>query len=186
MKEGATLKNPDYAELGAKLNRGTPTGYRPVVSEVILRAEIVGSDQRHLWAQIDSNGDLVIAGQDWKAGDEALMAIQDYGSMLDMFEQVSKRYGVVLNKVSIPNLPASDEEIVSLYADRPCLKYGKDQYTYTQTNQRINQVAHAGHALGLKAGDVVTTGAMCQPFDLSETGHQVIARFLGQTLSFTL
>lgn len=59
--------------------------------------------------------DLVIAGQDWKAGDEALMAIQDYGSMLDMFEQVSKRYGVLLNKVSIPNLPASDEEIVSLY-----------------------------------------------------------------------
>ena len=59
--------------------------------------------------------DLVIAGQDWKAGDEALMAIQDYGSMLDMFEQVSKRYGVVLNKVSIPNLPASDQEIVSLY-----------------------------------------------------------------------
>lgn len=59
--------------------------------------------------------DLVIAGQDWKASDEALMAIQDYGSMLDMFEQVSKRYGVVLNKVSIPNLPDSDEEIVSLY-----------------------------------------------------------------------
>ena len=59
--------------------------------------------------------DLIIAGQDWKAGDEALMAIQDYGSMLDMFEQVSKRYGVVLHKVSIPNLPASDEEIVSLY-----------------------------------------------------------------------
>ena len=59
--------------------------------------------------------DLIIAGQDWKAGDEALMAIQDYGSMLDMFEQVSKRYGVVLNKVSIPNLPGSDEEIVSLY-----------------------------------------------------------------------
>ncbi|MEY3576460.1 MAG: hypothetical protein RL394_42 [Bacteroidota bacterium] len=59
--------------------------------------------------------DLIIAGQDWKAGDEALMAIQDYGAMLDMFEQVSKRYGVLLNKVSIPNLPVSDEEIVSLY-----------------------------------------------------------------------
>lgn len=38
----------------------------------------------------------------------------------------------------------------------------------------------------LKAGDVVTTGAMCQPFDLHETGHQVSARFLGQTLTFTL
>ena len=66
--------------------------------------------------------DLVIAGQDWKAGDEALMAIQDYGSMLDMFEQVSKRYGVVLNKVSIPNLPDSDEEIVSLYEKAITLK----------------------------------------------------------------
>jgi hypothetical protein len=33
---------------------------------------------------------------------------------------------------------------------------------------------------------MVTTGAMCQPFDLNGTGHQVSARFLGQTLSFTL
>jgi hypothetical protein len=58
------LKNPDYAELGAKLNRGTPNGYVQVVGKVTLRAEIVGLDQRHLWAQVDSNGDLVIAGQD--------------------------------------------------------------------------------------------------------------------------
>lgn len=58
------LENPDYAELGARPNRGSPTGYRPVVSKVTLRAEIEGSDQRHLWAQIESNGDLVIAGQD--------------------------------------------------------------------------------------------------------------------------
>ena len=59
--------------------------------------------------------DLVIAGQEWKPGDEAVMAIQDYGAMLDMFEQVSKRYGVVLKKISVPNHPKSDEEIVSLY-----------------------------------------------------------------------
>lgn len=59
--------------------------------------------------------DLVISGQEWKAGDEAVMAIQDYGAMLDMFEQVSKRYGVVLKKISVPNHPSSDEEIVSLY-----------------------------------------------------------------------
>jgi selenocysteine lyase/cysteine desulfurase len=59
--------------------------------------------------------DLVIAGQEWKPGDEAVMAIQDYGAMLDMFEQVAKRYGVVLKKVSVPNHPTSDEEIVSLY-----------------------------------------------------------------------
>lgn len=59
--------------------------------------------------------DLVIAGQDWKPGDEAVMAIQDYGAMLDMFEQVSRRHGVVLKKISVPNHPTSDDEIVSLY-----------------------------------------------------------------------
>jgi selenocysteine lyase/cysteine desulfurase len=29
--------------------------------------------------------DMIIGGQDWKAGDEAVMAVQDYGAMLDMF-----------------------------------------------------------------------------------------------------
>ena len=61
--------------------------------------------------------DMIIGGQDWKPGDEAVMALQDYGAMLDMFEQVSKRYGVVLKKVSLPNQPSSDDEIVKLYSD---------------------------------------------------------------------
>lgn len=61
--------------------------------------------------------DMIIAGQDWKPGDEAVMAIQDYGAMLDMFEQVSNRYGVILKKVSVPNVPSSDDEIVKIYAD---------------------------------------------------------------------
>ncbi|MDL5047091.1 aminotransferase class V-fold PLP-dependent enzyme [Oscillatoria amoena NRMC-F 0135] len=42
--------------------------------------------------------DMIIGGQDWKSGDEAVMAEQDYGSMLSMFKQVEKRYGVVLKK----------------------------------------------------------------------------------------
>jgi len=59
--------------------------------------------------------DLVIGGQNWEAGDEAIMAYQDYGAMLDMFEQVKNRYGVVNIMVSIPNHPKNDEEIVDLY-----------------------------------------------------------------------
>lgn len=60
--------------------------------------------------------DMIIGGFDWKPGDEAVMAEQDYGSMLEMFKQVSKRYGVVNRIVSIPNIPADDDEIVNLYA----------------------------------------------------------------------
>jgi len=80
-------------------------------------AELAGcrSDELIITRNATEALDIVIAGQDWKAGDEAVMAIQDYGSMLEMFQQVANRYGVVLKKVSVPNHPKSDEEIVSLY-----------------------------------------------------------------------
>ena len=60
--------------------------------------------------------DMIIGGLNWKEGDEAIMAEQDYGAMLDMFKHVAKRYGVVNKIVSVPNLPHSDDEIVNLYA----------------------------------------------------------------------
>ena len=59
--------------------------------------------------------DSVILGMDWKAGDEAVMAMQDYGAMLDMFKQQARRYGIVNKIISLPNHPQSDEEIVDLY-----------------------------------------------------------------------
>ena len=60
--------------------------------------------------------DMIINGMHWKHGDEAIMAEQDYGAMLDMFKQVSKRFGTVNKIVSIPQDPKSDDEIVELYA----------------------------------------------------------------------
>ena len=59
--------------------------------------------------------DTVIASFDWKAGDEAVMAEQDYGAMLDMFKFQARRFGIVNRIVSLPLHPASDEEIVRLY-----------------------------------------------------------------------
>ncbi len=59
--------------------------------------------------------DTVIAGFDWHAGDEAVMAAQDYGAMLDMFRLQARRYGMVNRVISLPMDPRSDEEIVQLY-----------------------------------------------------------------------
>jgi selenocysteine lyase/cysteine desulfurase len=59
--------------------------------------------------------DTVIAGFDWKPGDEAVMAEQDYGSMLDMFKLQARRHGIVNRVVSVPMHPKSDDEIVALY-----------------------------------------------------------------------
>ncbi|MEO5760975.1 MAG: aminotransferase class V-fold PLP-dependent enzyme, partial [Vicinamibacteria bacterium] len=60
--------------------------------------------------------DTVIAGFDWKPGDEAVMAEQDYGAMLDMFDLQARRYGTVNRRVSLPLDPKSDDEVVQLYA----------------------------------------------------------------------
>ncbi len=60
--------------------------------------------------------DMIIGGIHWEPGDEAVMAEQDYGAMLNMFKLQAKRYGVVNKVISVPNHPKSDEEIVDLYA----------------------------------------------------------------------
>jgi selenocysteine lyase/cysteine desulfurase len=59
--------------------------------------------------------DTVINGFDWKAGDEAVMAEQDYGSMLDMFKLQARRHGIVNRIVSMPMHPKTDDEIVDVY-----------------------------------------------------------------------
>jgi selenocysteine lyase/cysteine desulfurase len=61
--------------------------------------------------------DTVIAGYDWKTGDEAVMSYQDYGAMLDMFKLQARRYGMVNRVVSLPLDPRSDDEIVQVYAN---------------------------------------------------------------------
>ena len=61
--------------------------------------------------------DTVISGYDWKPGDEAVMAAQDYGAMLDMFKLQARRRGMVNRIVSLPLDPQSDDEIVQLYAN---------------------------------------------------------------------
>jgi len=61
--------------------------------------------------------DMVIGGIHWNEGDEAVMAEQDYGAMLNHFKLMSRRYGIVNKLVSVPNHPTSDEEIVALYAN---------------------------------------------------------------------
>lgn len=59
--------------------------------------------------------DTIISAFDWKPGDEAVAAHQDYPSMLHHFELMEKRYGMKTKRVDIPQQPQNDEEIVSLY-----------------------------------------------------------------------
>jgi len=81
-------------------------------------AEIVGcsADEVAITRNTTESLDLIIGGMNWNEGDEAVMAEQDYGAMLNHFRFVARRFGVVNRMVSIPNHPKDDEEIVDLYA----------------------------------------------------------------------
>lgn len=106
--------------------------------------------------------DLVIMGMDWKAGDEAVYAEQDYGAMQVMFEQVADRYGVVNKVISVPNHPESDEEIVSLYdkAITPKTKLLMVCHMINITGHilPIQKICRMAHSKGVK---VMVDGAHC-------------------------
>ncbi|RIV34669.1 aminotransferase class V-fold PLP-dependent enzyme [Flagellimonas lutimaris] len=80
-------------------------------------AELVNCSEKELVITRNTTEslDMIIGGYPWKKGDEAVFAVQDYGAMQVHFHQMEDRYGIVCKKVSLPNRPESDEEIVSLY-----------------------------------------------------------------------
>jgi len=88
-------------------------------SMVTKLANIAGcsTDELILTRNTTESLDMIIGGFPWQAGDEAIMAEQDYGSMLEMFKQSAKRFGIVNKVLSIPNHPQSDDEIVQMYAN---------------------------------------------------------------------
>lgn len=58
---------------------------------------------------------ILIMGFPWKKGDEVVIGNQDYGSMVEAFRQVEKRYGVKVREAAVPLRPTNDEEIIRAY-----------------------------------------------------------------------
>ena len=104
--------------------------------------------------------DTVISGYDWKAGDEAVMAAQDYGAMLDMFKLQARRHGIVNRVVSLPRDPQSDDELVQLYANAitPKTRLVMVGHMVNITGQvlPVRAISEMAHARGV---DVMCDGA---------------------------
>lgn len=58
---------------------------------------------------------IIIQGYPWQQGDEAVISNQDYGSMVEAFEQASERYGFKIRVVDLPLYPTSDDDVVESY-----------------------------------------------------------------------
>ena len=106
--------------------------------------------------------DLIISGFPWKSGDEAIYAYQDYGVMQDMFEQIGKRHGVVLKKVSVPNHPKNDMELISLYESQITSKTRLIMISHmvniTGQILPVKKICDMAHSYGV---EVLVDGAHC-------------------------
>ena len=104
--------------------------------------------------------DMIIAGYPWKEGDEAIMAEQDYGAMLQMFRQAERRHGIVRKVISIPNHPSSDEEVVEVYANaitsRTRLLMVSHMINITGQILPVRKICDMAHARGV---EVMVDGA---------------------------
>jgi selenocysteine lyase/cysteine desulfurase len=82
------------------------------------RAELAGCPVEELIVTRNTTEslDTIISGFDWKPGDEAVMANQDYGAMLDMFRLQARRCGLRNIMVDVPMDPKSDDEVIQVYA----------------------------------------------------------------------
>ena len=127
-------------------------------------AQVVGckTEEVILTRNATESLDTIIAAYDWRPGDEAVMAIQDYGSMLDMFRLQARRYGLVNKKVDVPLHPKDDEEIVSLYekAITPNTRLLMVSHMINITGQilPIQKICAMAHTHGV---DVLVDGAHC-------------------------
>ncbi len=106
--------------------------------------------------------DMIISGFPWQSGDEAIFAQQDYGSMIDQFGMVSRRHGVVNRIISVPNNPASDEQIVALYEEqinsRTKLIMVCHMINITGQILPIRKICDMAHSYGV---EVLVDGAHC-------------------------
>lgn len=134
--------------------------------------------------------DTVVNGIHWNAGDEAVMAQQDYGSIVNQFKLMEKRYGIVVKILSVPNLPASDEEIVELYrsAITPRTKLLLVSHMINITGQvlPIKKICDMAHGLNV---DVAVDGAHAFAhlnFKIPDLGCDYYAASLHKWLSVPL
>jgi selenocysteine lyase/cysteine desulfurase len=134
--------------------------------------------------------DTIIGGIHWQTGDEAIMAEQDYGAMLDMFKLVSDRYGVVNKFISVPNHPKDDDEIVALYknAITPKTKVILVSHMVNITGQilPIKKISEMAHQQGVQ---VIVDGAHAFAhiqYSIADLGCDYYAASLHKWLSVPL
>jgi selenocysteine lyase/cysteine desulfurase len=160
------------------------------VAEAVAKIVGCSADEVAITRNATESLDLVIGGLDWQAGDEAVMAEQDYGAMLNHFKMVERRYGTVNKLVSVPNHPKNDDELVELYAsaisDRTRLLMVSQMINITGQVLPVRKIVDMAHARGV---EVLVDGAhaYCHvPFQMADLDCDYYGTSLHKWLSAPL
>jgi selenocysteine lyase/cysteine desulfurase len=120
------------------------------------------SDEVAITRNATESLDVIISGYPWQEGDEAVFAEQDYGSIKNMFELTSRRFGMVNKIVNVPLHPQSDEEVVRVYeaAITPRTKLIMVSHMINITGQilPVKKICDMAHSYGV---EVMLDGAHC-------------------------
>lgn len=104
--------------LGSYYMRNNQFENKRKVAAELAKIAGCGEDEIIVTRNTTESLDTIISGIDWKEDDEAIMAEQDYGSMLNQFKLIAKTRKITNKVISVPNHPKSDEEIVRLYEEQ--------------------------------------------------------------------
>ncbi len=93
--------------------RRTMEGEREAIRQKLADFAGVDREEVALTRNTTESLDVLICGLPLQKGDEVLVSIYDYGSMVEAFEQQAERYGIVVKKIELPVVPTSDEDLVA-------------------------------------------------------------------------
>ena len=138
---------------GAYYMRVPQVGNKAAVRDKLAAIAGCAPDELIITRNTTESLDTVMNGFDWKPGDEAVMASQDYGHMLAQFKLIARRYGTVNKVVSVPSDPRSDDDIVQVYAnaitDKTRLLMVCHMINVTGHILPVRKIADMAHARGV-------------------------------------
>jgi len=117
---------------------------------------------------------IIIMGTQWQAGDEVIIGDQDYGSMVEAFQQAVARWFIRLKVAEVPVHPNSDTEIIRAYTSliTPRTKMLHLTHMINLTGQLIPVAAIAREAKKINPNIFVVVDAAHSlahtPMDMSE------------------
>lgn len=89
---------------------------------------------------------IIIMGTQWQPGDEVILGDQDYGSMVEAFQQAVARWSIKLKVAEVPIHPNSDAEVIR---------------AYTSLITPRTKMLHLTHMINL-TGQLIPVGSICR------------------------